>query len=157
MSQTEVLEALDARVAACRVEAERLREEVERITVLLMAREEELVRLATARDVVAELPLPVVERGVLSGRRVAVPKARSGPVREVAGPAEQVLAVLASVRGPMRAGQVAERLGLEPGAGNVEKVRHRLKKAVAAGSAVQTPGGLFTLRGGGGARESDRA
>ena len=59
--------------------------------------------------------------------------------------AEQVLQVLAGHAGPVRCRRVAEGLGLEITARNVERVRQRLKKAAAAGVVVQTPGGLFTL------------
>jgi hypothetical protein len=59
--------------------------------------------------------------------------------------AEQVLRVLAGHAGPVRCRRVAEGLGLEITARNVERVRHHLKKAAAAGVVVQTPGGLFTL------------
>jgi hypothetical protein len=53
--------------------------------------------------------------------------------------------VLARYAGPVRCRQVVEDLGLEVTARQVEVIRHRLKKAVAAGVVVQTPGGLFTL------------
>ncbi|MBT2674908.1 hypothetical protein J7E95_29690 [Streptomyces sp. ISL-14] len=53
--------------------------------------------------------------------------------------------MLARYAGPVRCRQVVEDLGLEVTARRVEVVRHRLKKAAAAGLVVQTPGGLFTL------------
>jgi hypothetical protein len=56
-----------------------------------------------------------------------------------------MLTVLAGYAGPVRCRRVTEALGLEITARNVERVRHRLKKAAAAGVVVQTPRGLFTL------------
>jgi hypothetical protein len=56
MGHEGVLELLDERVAACRSETERLRGEAERINSLLQLCEDELARLADAREVVAELP-----------------------------------------------------------------------------------------------------
>lgn len=156
MSCEEVLESLRARVSACEVETGRLRAEAERIAVLLAAREAELLRLGTALEVVAELPVLPEGRAAAPLRRVVVPAARRAPECGAVDPVGAVVAVLAEARGPMRAGQVAERLGLEATAGNVEKMRHRLKKAVAGGQAVKVPGGLFTLRGDSRTRESGR-
>lgn len=58
---------------------------------------------------------------------------------------DRMLAVLAAHAGPVRCRQVVEALGLPAGPREVERMRHRLKKAVAAGRVVRTPGGLFTL------------
>jgi hypothetical protein len=139
MSCDEVLRLLREREAACRGEAERLRAEAERITALLATCERELARITTACQVVGELPcvepLPAVPVAV-------VPAARRPPDAEAR---ERLLAVLARYAGPVRCRQVAEDLGLEVTARQVELIRHRLKKAVAAGLVVQTPGGLFTL------------
>lgn len=48
---------LEERVGACRGEVDRLRVELERITGLVAARDEELARLTTALEVVAALPV----------------------------------------------------------------------------------------------------
>lgn len=150
MSRDVVLQQLDERSAAYRAEAERLRAEAERITGLLVVCEAELERLVTARQVVGELPAVHVAAAVPDRPPLPAPRTGSAEVREIgqgaaASPAEQVLKVLAGHAGPVRCRRVAEGLGLEATARNVERVRHRLKKAAAAGTVVQTPGGLFTL------------
>jgi hypothetical protein len=153
MSRDVVLQQLDERSAAYRAEAERLRAEAERITGLLAVCEAELERLVTARQVVGELPAVHVAAAVPDRPPVPAPRTGSAEVREygqerAASFAEQVLQVLqvlAGHAGPVRCRQVAEGLGLEITARNVERVRHRLKKAAAAGVVVRTPGGLFTL------------
>lgn len=141
MGCDEVLRLLREREAACRGEAERLRVEAERITALLATCERELARITTACQVVGELPRvePVPAAPVALA---VVPAARRPPDAEAR---ERLLAVLARYAGPVRCRQVAEDLGLEVTARQVEVIRHRLKKAVAAGLVVQTPGGLFTL------------
>jgi hypothetical protein len=148
MSRDVVLQQLDERSAAYRREAERLRAEAERIAGLLAVCEAELERLVTAREVVGELPAVNLVAATVP-ERVLVPAPRTGlaAARE-RGPdaaAEQVISVLAGYAGPVRCRQVTEALGLEITARNVERVRHRLKKAATAGVVVQTPGGLFTL------------
>jgi hypothetical protein len=150
MCRDVVLQQLDERSAAYRAEAERLRAEAERITELLALCEAELERLVTARQVVADLPAVHVAAAVPG--RPALPTPRAGPAevgeigQDAAAPfAEQVLGVLAGHAGPVRCRQVAEGLGLDVTARNVERVRQRLKKAAAAGVVVKTPGGLFTL------------
>lgn len=151
MSRDVVLQQLDERSAACRAEAERLRAEVERITGLLAVCEAELERLGTARQVVGELPAVQVAVTVADlPPPVPAPRTGSAGVREhgqetAASFAERVLQVLAGYAGPVRCRQVAEGLGLEITARNVERVRHHVKKAAAAGLVVRTPGGLFTL------------
>src|SRR5688500_1461058 len=143
MSCDEVLRLLREREAACRSEAERLRAEAGRITALLATCVRELGRITTACQVVGELP-PIAP-GPAAPAAVAlavVPAARRPPDVEAR---ERLLAVLARYAGPVRCRQVVEDLGLEVTARQVEVIRHRLKKAVAAGLVVQTPGGLFTL------------
>lgn len=148
MSRDVVLQQLDERSAAYRAEAERLCAESERIAGLLAVCEAELERLVTARQVVGELPAVNLVAATVP-ERVLVPAPRTGSAaaREH-GPdaaAERVIRVLAGYAGPVRCRQVTEGLGLEITARNVERVRHRLKKAATAGVVVQTPGGLFTL------------
>lgn len=159
MGCEEVLALLREREAACRREAERLRGEAERIAGLLVVCEQELARVATACQVVGELPAAHGEAG--SGRdRIPAPRAQvvSGTVgsqaaEETGGFTGRMLGVLAAYAGPVRCRQVVEGLGLEATPREVERVRHQLKKAAAAGRVVQTPGGLFTLaRGGAAAR-----
>ena len=150
MGCDEVLRLLREREAACLGEVERLRGEAGRIAELLRVCELELGRLSTARQVVGELP-EVAHAGAVATRpRVPAPRRGSGAGRAEAADAaleftERVLGVLAGYAGPVRCRRVVEALGLEATARNVERVRHHLKKAVAAGRAVSTPGGLFTL------------
>lgn len=151
MSRDVVLQQLDERSAAFQAEAERLRAEAERIAGLLAVCEAELERLVTARQVVGELPAvsvvadTVPERPLVPAPRTGSAKTQKRGQDAAASFTEQVLRVLAGYAGPVRCGQVAEGLGLEITARNVERVRHRLKKAAVAGVVVQTPGGLFTL------------
>jgi hypothetical protein len=134
---------LDEREAACRAEHDRLRVEIERVSGLLAACGVELERLVTARGVVAELtakfPVGVVvpaQGGGLAGGG------------KVDGFADEVIAVLAGLRRPARCHEVVAGLGEDASvARNVERVRHRLKKLVAAGRVEQTTAGMFTLSG----------
>jgi len=152
MDCDEVLAALREREESCRRESERLRGEAERIAGLLAVCERELARVSTAREVVGELPVSRVPVGA-AGVRVPAPRGgAAGPVRgrdeavERAGElTARVLDVLAGFAGPVRCRQVVEALGLEATPREVERVRHQLKKAVAAGRVATTPGGLFTL------------
>ncbi|MGX4694969.1 hypothetical protein [Streptomyces sp. JNUCC 63] len=120
--------------------------EAERITALLTTCEREPARITTACQVVGELPcsepVPAAPAAVASA---VVPAARRGGCPPDAEAREQLLAVLARYAGPVRCRQVVEDLGLEMTVRQVEVIRHRLKKAVAAGLMVQTPNGLFTL------------
>lgn len=153
MSRDVVLPQLEERSAAYQAEAERLRAEAERITGLLAVREAELERLVTARQVVGELP--AVHAAAAVADRPSLPAPRTGSA-EVSGRgrrqdgsasfAKQVLQVLAGHAGPVRCGQVTEGLGLEITARNVERVRHRLKKAAAAGWWCRRPGACSPWR-----------
>ena len=150
MGCEEVLALLREREASCRREAERLRGEAERITSLLAVCEQELARVATAYQVVGELPVAHGAAGPVA--RIPSPRGQASAPGggEVTGRSggftDRVLTVLAAYAGPVRCRQVVEELGLEATPREVERVRHQLKKAVAAGRVVQTPGGLFTLR-----------
>jgi hypothetical protein len=150
MGCDEVLAALREREASCRRETERLRAEAERIAALLAVCEQELARVSTACEVVGELP---VAHGAVGTVRAWVPAPRAETVVPARGESagrggelcDRVLAVLAAHAGPVRCRQVVEALGLPAGPREVERVRHQLKKAAAAGRVVRTPGGLFTL------------
>lgn len=142
MSCDEVLRLLREREAACRSEAERLRSEAERITALLALCEEELARISTACEVVGELPRT---GQVAVAPAVVLPAPRPGKRLPDAGDRERLVGVLARYADAVRCRQVVEDLALEVTARRVETVRHRLKKAVAEGVVLQTPGGLFTL------------
>lgn len=149
MGRDEVLVLLREREAAYLGEAERLRGEAERIAGLLRVCEEELARLTTACEVVGELLAAQAPDG-LAHAQIPSPRGElveeKAPMTESAASfIERVLTVLAGYAGPVRCRQVVEGLGVEVTARNVERVRHQLKKAVAAGRVMQTPGGLFTL------------
>jgi hypothetical protein len=143
----EVLALLREREAACRGEAVRLRGEAERIAGLLRLCEEELARLSTAVDVVGELPAvqAAAVRPQVPAPRGELTGGKRSSVDAAAAFTERVLSVLAGYAGPVRCRQVVEGLGAEVTSREVERVRHQLKKAAAAGLVVQTPGGLFTL------------
>jgi hypothetical protein len=150
MGCEEVLALLREREASCRRETERLRGEAERIAGLLAVCEQELTRVATAFEVVGELPVAHCATTPAKSR-IPAPRAEAhGPGRgcgEEAGEfTGRVLAVLGAHAGPVRCRQVVEELGLQAVPREVERVRHQLKKAAAGGLVVQTPGGLFTLR-----------
>lgn len=138
MDRDQVLGLLREREAACDAELVRLEWEAARIAELIEGCRRESQRLVIAREVVAGLPV-------------------TGPSSAAAGPsgregtsgmdAERVLAVLAE-RGPVRCQEVVAALGEDPKvARHVERVRHRLKKLVAAGRVAQPQPGVFTLTG----------
>ena len=140
MDRDQVLRLLREREAACQAELVRLEQEAARIAELIGGCRRESERLVTAREVVAGLL--VADPGV----RVAGPATERGRLSDVDGSTERVLAVLAE-RGPVRCRDVVAAFGEDPSvARHVERVRHRLKKLVAAGRVVQP--GVFTLAGG---------
>lgn len=147
MDRVEVLAMLAEQETACQAEVDRLRGEAERIAVVLAEREGELAEIATACRVVGRLsPFSAAASCIR-------PAASSGsPVPRDAGDlsgleiAERIPGVLAVYPGAVRAGQVASDLGLESVARQVERVRHALKRQVAAGVAVTVPGGAFALK-----------
>jgi hypothetical protein len=139
-----VLRLLDEREAAYLAELGQLEVGAARIAELMTRCRRELERVATAREVVGDLPLAHPAAADAAGV-VGV-----GVDAQVF--AERVLAVLAERGGPVRCREVVAALGEDPRAAReVERVRHRLKKLVAAGLVGQTPAGLFTLTGEGGA------
>jgi predicted MarR family transcription regulator len=140
----EVRQLLDEREAACQAECDRLQAEVERIGVLLAARQQELERLVTAREVVGELTVayPAVAVVPVMGADAAAP---GGDIEAFS---KQVLAVLAERGRPVRCREVVAALGEDASvARHVERVRHRLKKLRAAGLVAETASGMFTLAG----------
>jgi len=147
MGYNEVLERLRDQGAACRAEVERLRGEAERIAVLLVEREAELAKLATACEAVGAL----APAGDAEVRVRPVPVARI-PAQRAAGDlsadeiARQIPEALGRYAGPVRVRQVAVQLGLEPTSTQIERVRYQLRKAVAEGTAAASPGGLFALK-----------
>jgi hypothetical protein len=139
---------------ACRVEVDRLQAEAERIGGLLAGCRQELDRLVTAREVVADLAVAypaVAAVSQLAQRRVVErvpPAAGAGPARGADAEAFnlRVLAVLAERGRPVRCGEVVAALGEDPLVPrHVERVRHRLKKLRAGGQVTETAPGMFTL------------
>jgi hypothetical protein len=136
----EVLRLLSEQETMCRVEIDRLVVEQERIAGLLAACRAEAERLMVAREVVAGLtaaPAPAVAAG---GGVSGVQSTEFG---------QRLLNMLAAHTGPMRCREVVAVLGEDPRvARHGERVRHRLKKLVAAGLVAEPEPGMFTLAGG---------
>jgi hypothetical protein len=140
----EVLQCLGEREAACRVEADRLQAEVERIGGLLAVCRQELERLVTAREVVGELAVACPAGAAAP----AVGAAAAAPGGDVEAFTVRVLAVLAECGRPVRCHEVVAALGEDASVPrHVERVRHRLKKLRAAGRVAETAPGMFTLPG----------
>jgi hypothetical protein len=153
MGCEEVRRLLEERVTACRGEVEWLRGEAGRIAVVVADREAELTRLATALDVVAELPMVhaavvVAAVGALAPpSAVAVsPAANPGGDRDIEEFAAGVLAALRTgPAGGMRCRDLVAAMGLEPVPRLVERARHRGKRLVEQGILVEARAGVFAL------------
>jgi hypothetical protein len=143
MDRDEVLRLLDERQAACRAQADRLRDEAERIAGLLEACQLELDRVATAREVVASLSAvtdPVQQRAVAATGGDELPEFT-----------DRALAVLTERGRAMRCRELAEALGDDAGAARgVERVRHRMKRLARVGRVTEPAPGMFALPGTGG-------
>lgn len=138
----EVLRLLGEQETMCRAEVERLEVEQARIAGLLASCRVELERLVVAREVVTGLTsLPPLAATASPGGGVpAVQSAEFG---------QQLLTVLAAHAGPMRCRDVVAALGEDPRvARHGERVRHRLKKLVAADLVIESEPGVFTLADG---------
>ena len=134
MDGDQILLLLAEREAAARVEWLRLEQEVAQITGLIEECRREIERLAVTREVLSGL--------------VTVPEE---PVPAAPGPdpvgdfAARLLTVLAEAGRPMRCREVVAVLGEDPSvARHGKRVRHRLKKLVAAGLVREVEPGLFT-------------
>jgi hypothetical protein len=126
---------LGEREAVGRAEVARLEDEAARIAGLIEECRREVDRLATAREVLAEL----VEE--LPGAVPAGHDLRPEPIV-----VDQLLTILAEAGRPMRCRDVVTALGEDPSvARRVERIRHRLKKLATVGRVVETEPGLFTL------------
>ena len=145
MGVDEVLRLLGGQEAMCRAEVERLEVEQARLAGLLVACRVELERLVVAREVVAGLG-----RAPVSPMVAAVASAGGGvPAGESTEFGQQLLTVLAVHAGPMRCREVVAALGEDPRvARHGERVRHRLKKLVAAELVIESEPGMFTLADG---------
>ena len=142
MGLDEVLRLLDEQETMCRAEVERLDAEQARLAGLLAACRVELERLVVAREVVA---------GLVSASPVAAVVSAGGGVPAGQGIefGQQLLNILAVHAGPMRCRDLVTALGEDPRvARHGERVRHRLKKLVAADLVIEAVPGEFTLADG---------
>ncbi|SDS58824.1 hypothetical protein [Actinoplanes derwentensis] len=138
----EVLRLLGEQEAMCRAEVERLDAEQARLAGLLADCRVELERLVVAREVVAGLaPVPPVAAVASTGGGV--------PAGESTEFGQQLLAILAAHPSPMRCREIVAAMGEDPKvARHGERVRHRLKKLVAADLVLEAVPGEFTLADG---------
>ena len=145
MGVDEVLRLLGEQETMCRAEVERLDAEQARLAGLLADCRAELERLVVAREVVAGLG-----RAPVSPMVAAVASAGGGvPAGESTEFGQQLLAILAAHPGPMRCREIVVAMGEDPRvARHGERVRHRLKKLVAADLVIEAVPGEFTLADG---------
>ena len=142
MGVDEVLRLLGEQETMCRAEVERLEVEQARLADLLATCRVELERFVVAREVVA---------GLVPGLSVAATASAGGGVPAVESTefGRQLLAVLAGHAGPMRCREIVAALGEDPKvARHGERVRHRMKKLVAADLVIEAVPGEFTLADG---------
>ena len=146
-----LIEELRRREAAARAEADRLRSRIEELAVELAGAEEQVSRLAIAREVVTRVleepaaaepgPRPASPAGA-----VTVPPWQDGSEASVLPQSYQdLLEVAADAGRPLRAGEFAAAAGLGTGKAKVEGVRSKLRLLAARGWLAGVPGGLFTL------------
>jgi hypothetical protein len=138
----EVLRLLGEQETMCRAEVERLEAEQTRLADLLAACRVEVDRLVVAREVIAGLvPASPVAAAASAGGGV--------PAGENTEFGRQLLSILAAHPGPMRCRQIVVAMGEDPKvARHGERVRHRLKKLVAADLVIEAVPGEFTLADG---------
>jgi hypothetical protein len=138
----EVLRLLSEQETMCRAEVEPLDVEQARLAGLLADCRLELERLVVAREVVAGLVAPPSVTTVASAGG-GVPAGQSTEF------GQQLLSILAAHAGPMRCRAIVAALGEDPRvARHGERVRHRLKKLVAADLVIEAVPGEFTLADG---------
>jgi hypothetical protein len=150
-----LIEELRRREAAARAEADRLRSRIEELAVELAGAEEQVSRLAIAREEVTRVleepaaaeaaggpgPGPASPIGA-----VTVPPWQDGSKASVLPQSYQdLLEVAADAGRPLRAGEFAAAAGLGTGKAKVEGVRSKLRLLAARGWLAGVPGGLFTL------------
>jgi cell division septum initiation protein DivIVA len=150
-----LLDELERREAAARVEAEELRARIAELTERLAGAEERLARPVITRETVEEVlgaagaeasPVPAQ-----SGRPpvigvVKVPPWRAGLEMSVL-PREyrDLLEVAEDAGRPVRAAQIAAAAGLSTERGKVETLRGKLRRLVERGWLTEDGPGLFTL------------
>jgi len=146
-----LIEELRRREAAARAEADRLRSRIEELAVELAGAEEQVSRLAIAREEVTRVleepaaaepgPRPASPVGA-----VTVPPWQDGSEASVLPQSyRDLLEVAADAGRPLRAGEFAAAAGLGTGKAKVEGVRSKLRLLAARGWLAGVPGGLFTL------------
>ena len=156
-----LIEELRRREAAARAEADRLRARIEELAGDLARAEEQVSRLAIAREEVirvleepaaAEPPAGQDGEPAAASRpaspigAVAVPPRQDAPDASVLPRAYQdLLEVAADAGRPLRAGEFAAAAGLPTDKAKVEGLRSKLKLLAARGWLAGVPGGLFTL------------
>ena len=155
-----LVEELKRREAAARTEADRLRTRIEELSADLARAEEQVSRLAIAREevtqILEEAPAaePAGQDGGSGGKpgpaspigAVTVPPWREDSESSVLPRAcQDLLEVAADAGRPLRAGEFAAAAGLGTGRAQVEALRSKLKLLATRGWLAGVPGGLFTL------------
>ncbi|MFE9604423.1 hypothetical protein [Streptomyces hokutonensis] len=164
-----IIEELQRREDAARAEANRLREQIEHLAQELARAEERASRLAIAREEVADVLDEDASPDLEAGRAIrhddqdtasasrfgsgspigvmAVPPWREGMTpAQLPRPYQDILDAYADARRPVRAGHVAEALGLPTDRSAVEGLRSKLKRLVERGWLVEDGGpGLYAL------------
>lgn len=149
---------LERREAAARERVDGLRRQIAELTERLGAEEGVLSRLEITRETMTDL-LAATDEADDSGSLVEA--AGGSPIGVVTVPAwrpgldvdvlpvayRDVLEVLADADGPLRAGQIADAVGLGGGASKVEGLRSKLKRLVGRGWLVEQVPGLFAIAG----------
>jgi hypothetical protein len=155
-----LIEELERREAAARAGADGLRARIEELTEELARAEDQVMRLAIAREevtrVLEEPPGadPVLREAAPAGKpgpsspigAVTVPPWQEGGGASVLPRAYQDLLEVAEDAGrPLRAAEFAAATGQSTEKAKVEGLRSKLKLLVARGWLAGAPGGLFTL------------
>jgi hypothetical protein len=155
-----LIEELKRREAAARTEADRLRTRIEELSGDLARAEEQVSRLAIARE---EVMLVLEEPSAAdTARQGGGPGGKPGPASPIGAVTvppwqegaeasvlprsyQDLLEVAADAGRPLRAAEFAAATGLSTGKAKVEGVRSKLKLLAARGWLAGVPGGLFTL------------
>ncbi len=156
-----LIEELGRREASARAEADRLRARIEELAGDLVRAEEQVTRLAIAREEVTRVleepgtaGLPAGQNGRPAGEArpgspigaVTVPPWQEGAEASVLPRAYQdLLEVAADAGRPLRAGEFAAAAGLPAAKAKVEGLRSKLRLLAARGWLAAVPGGLFAL------------
>jgi hypothetical protein len=157
-----LIEELRRREAAARAEADRLRSRIEELADDLARAEEQVARLAIAREEVtrvleepaAAAEPPAGQSGEPAGEprpaspigAVTVPPWHEGSEVSVLPRSYQDLVEVAADAGrPLRAAEFAAAAGLATDKAKVEGLRSKLKRLAVRGWLAEEPGGLFTL------------